>query len=208
MRIQKAIKRLCDVVLASTALIVLSPALVIVAIAIAVTSPGPVFYRQERLGMLGKPFRIVKFRSMRVDADRAAIRDRDGANVLERADPRITSVGRVIRETSLDELPQLWNVLVGDMSLVGPRPDEVHALKLYEGNERLKLKMRPGITGLAMVNGRNSIPWRKRIEWDVRYVEEFSLWLDLRIMMKTVKVLLFREGIYTSQGPGTNPDKS
>jgi lipopolysaccharide/colanic/teichoic acid biosynthesis glycosyltransferase len=162
------------------------------------TSPGPAIFRHQRLGKNGVPYTVYKFRTMYEDAEVRTRRDGQGATVIPEVDPRVTALGRFLRQWSLDELPQLWNVLWGNMSLVGPRPDELLAMELYDDRERLKLCMKPGLTGLAVVNGRNQIPWRERIEWDVRYVETFSLELDLSILLRTVKVILGREGIYTS----------
>jgi lipopolysaccharide/colanic/teichoic acid biosynthesis glycosyltransferase len=196
MRGQLLLKRGIDLAASFTGLVLLSPVLVLIAILVFVDSPGPVLFRQPRLGLNAKAFNILKFRTMTIDPALSPPRSADGANIVVRNDRRITGIGRWLRELSLDELPQLWNVLCGEMSLVGPRPDEILALDLYADNEREKLLMRPGITGLAMVNGRNSIPWRKRIDWDVRYVKQFSLRLDFLILLKTARMLLMRRGIY------------
>ena len=195
-----AVKRILDVLFALALLVVLSPLLLLVALAVRLTSPGPVLFRHQRLGRDGVPFACLKFRSMVRGAGALTRRDADGATVIGADDPRVTPVGRVLRQWSLDELPQLWNVLRGEMSVVGPRPDEVLALELYTARQRRKLEMRPGLTGLATVNGRNSIPWPERLEWDVRYVESFSLKLDLIILWRTARVVLRREGIYTAAG--------
>lgn len=193
-----ALKRAFDVLFALTLLVVLAPLLLAVALAIRLTSPGPALFRHERLGRDGVPFACLKFRSMYQGAGAATPRDADGATVISAGDPRVTPLGRVLRQWSVDELPQLWNVLRGEMSVVGPRPDEVLALALYSPRQRQKLEMRPGLTGLATVNGRNSISWPERLEWDTRYVEDFSLKLDLMILWRTAGVVLRREGIYTS----------
>jgi colanic acid biosynthesis glycosyl transferase WcaI len=192
------IKRGFDVVFALTLLVVLAPLLLLVALAVRLTSPGPVLFRHERLGRNGIPFVCYKFRSMVQGAGALAPRDACGATIVGADDPRVTPVGRVLRQWSLDELPQLWNILRGEMSVVGPRPDEVLALDLYTARQRLKLEMRPGLTGLATINGRNSISWPERLEWDASYVESFSLKLDLIILWRTAGVVLRREGIYTS----------
>jgi len=194
------VKRGFDVLFAVTLLVVLAPLLLLVALAIRLTSPGPALFRHERLGRDGVPFACLKFRSMVQGAGAMTLRDADGATVIGTDDPRVTPLGRVLRQWSVDELPQLWNVLRGEMSVVGPRPDEVLALELYTGRQRRKLEMRPGLTGLATVNGRNSIPWPERLEWDVQYVESFSLKLDLIILWRTARVVLRREGIYTAAG--------
>lgn len=194
------IKRVFDVLFAVALLVVLAPLLLLVALSIRLTSPGPVIFRHERLGQGGKPFACLKFRTMVHGAAALTERDAHGATVIGAGDPRVTPLGRVLRQWSVDELPQLWNVLRGEMSVVGPRPDEVLALALYNGRQRRKLEMRPGLTGLATVNGRNSISWPERLEWDARYVEGFSLKLDLIILWRTAGVVLRREGIYTSSG--------
>jgi lipopolysaccharide/colanic/teichoic acid biosynthesis glycosyltransferase len=197
------IKRGFDVLFALSLLVVLAPLLLLVTLAIRLTSPGPILFRHERLGRDGVPFSCLKFRSMFQGAGALTLRDADGATIVGTEDPRVTPLGRVLRQWSVDELPQLWNVLRGEMSVVGPRPDEVLALELYTGRQRRKLEMRPGLTGLATVNGRNSIPWPERLEWDARYVENFSLKLDLIILWRTAAVVLRREGIYTSAGRGS-----
>jgi lipopolysaccharide/colanic/teichoic acid biosynthesis glycosyltransferase len=196
---QLAVKRAVDIAMSLLGLIILSPLLIGIGLAIIATSPGPALFRQARLGRDGVPFRICKYRTMYQGSEAKAQRDDQGANVIPDNDPRITPLGKVLRRLSLDELPQLWNVLKGEMSLVGPRPDETLALPLYAEGEKAKLLMKPGITGLAMVNGRNSISWRERIQWDVKYVQEFSLGLDLEIVWRTVRVVVQRQGVYTSQ---------
>jgi lipopolysaccharide/colanic/teichoic acid biosynthesis glycosyltransferase len=196
--VELGIKRGIDAASSAVGLLLLTPLLLVVAAAIRMTSPGPAIFRHQRLGKNGVPYTVYKFRTMYEDAEGRTQRDAQGATVIPEVDPRVTPLGRFLRSWSLDELPQLWNVLRGDMSLVGPRPDELLAIGLYNERERLRLCMRPGLTGLAVVNGRNQIPWRERIEWDVRYVETFSLELDLSILLRTVKVILGREGIYTS----------
>ncbi len=198
-RVTLAVKRAFDVLFALTLLVVLAPLLLLVALAIRLTSPGPVLFRHERLGRRGVPFACLKFRSMVRGAGALTARDAHGATVVGAGDPRVTPLGRILRQWSVDELPQLWNILRGEMSLVGPRPDEVLALGLYSERQRFKLEMRPGLTGLATVNGRNSIPWPERLEWDARYVEDFTLKLDLIILWRTAGVVLRREGIYTSE---------
>jgi lipopolysaccharide/colanic/teichoic acid biosynthesis glycosyltransferase len=193
-----AVKRLADISIAALLLVVLSPLLIAIGLAIVLTSHGFPIFRQARLGRGGAPYRICKFRTMYRGSEAKAQRDESGANITTRNDPRVTAVGRVLRKSSLDELPQLWNVMKGEMSLVGPRPDETLALALYSDRDKVKLKMRPGLTGLAVVNGRNSITWRERIAWDVKYVEEFSLRLDFAILLRTVEVVLIGKGTYTS----------
>jgi lipopolysaccharide/colanic/teichoic acid biosynthesis glycosyltransferase len=189
-------KRGGDLLLALTLLVLLAPFLLLVALTIRLTSPGPAIFRHERLGRDGVPFACLKFRTMVAGAAALTPRDGDGAAVTTPDDPRVTPVGRLLRRWSVDELPQLWNVLRGEMSIVGPRPDEILALALYTERQRRKLEMRPGLTGLAAVNGRNRIPWPERLEWDARYVERFSLKLDLIILWRTVGAVLHGDGIY------------
>jgi lipopolysaccharide/colanic/teichoic acid biosynthesis glycosyltransferase len=181
-RIEYAIKRAIDVGAAACGLAVLGPAMLGIAAAIRLDSPGPALFVQERLGRRGKPFRLLKFRTMR----EAPIRyNPDGSTRIDDGDDRITRVGRRLRG-ALDELPQMINVLRGDMSIVGPRPDLVSQRALYTEHEARKLEALPGITSLAIVLGRTEIPWKERIAIDVRYIERWSLALDLRIMVQTV----------------------
>ncbi len=157
---------------------------VVCAAAVGLTSPGGVFFRQERVGMNGRPFLVWKFRTM-VAGDNPIFPDAS----------RITPVGRVLRRLSLDELPQLLNVAVGDMSVVGPRPTLAYQVERYDEFQRRRLDVRPGLTGLAQVNGRNSLTWARRIEFDVEYVETQSAGLDLRIVLRTVRTMLSGEGV-------------
>ena len=196
-------KRLLDMVGAISALVVLCPVVVAVALAVKLTSPGPMIFRQRRLGRGGKPFGLYKFRSMLANAP--DLRNPDGSTYSGEEDPRVTAVGRFIRKTSLDELPQLFNVLEGDMSLVGPRPDQVDQLRYYDQIEKRKLLVKPGITGLAQISGRNEIPWSMRKALDVRYVEERSLLLDLEILVKTIPYVLLRRGIHSAAGRPVSP---
>lgn len=191
---QLAIKRLADVVFSALVLVALSPLLLLIALGIKLASPGPVFYRQRRLGLNGRPFVIFKFRTMHPNAP--VLRNPDGSMYTGADDPRVFPLGRVLRKLSLDELPQFLNVLLGDMSVVGPRPDPVSYEELYEGDERDKLGLRPGITGWAMVNGRNSIPWKKRVELDAWYVRHYSLWLDAKIFLMTIPLVLLGRGVH------------
>lgn len=184
------LKRAFDVVGATALLVVLSPLLALIAVAIRLDSRGPALFRQTRAGRDDVPFEILKFRSMVVDADR------DGM-VTALGDPRVTRVGRILRMTSLDELPQLVNVVAGQMSLVGPRPLLPGTVQPHE---RRRLDVRPGCTGLPVVSGRQSIDWDERIALDLRYVDEWTFWLDLRILAKTVLVVLSRQGVYDEDG--------
>jgi lipopolysaccharide/colanic/teichoic acid biosynthesis glycosyltransferase len=181
------VKRLLDVILASVGLVLLAPLMLVLAVLVRLKLGSPVLFRQTRPGLHGKPFTMFKFRTM-TDA-----RDDDG-NLLP-DDQRLTRFGRFLRETSLDELPELWNVLKGDMSLVGPRPLLMEYLPLYTPEQARRNEVRPGITGWAQVNGRNAISWEDKFRLDVWYVDNHSLWLDLKILFLTVKKVLVREGI-------------
>ena len=172
--------RALDALGASLGLALASPALAAAALAIKLEDRGPIFYRQRRVGKDGLEFELVKLRTMVVGAER------EGAGLaVNRGDPRITRVGRVLRRLSLDELPQLLNVVRGEMSLIGPRPTLAYQVERYNPRQRRRLEVKPGITGWAQVNGRASLPWDERIELDVWYVEHRSPWVDLRIMIRT-----------------------
>jgi lipopolysaccharide/colanic/teichoic acid biosynthesis glycosyltransferase len=178
-------KRVLDLVVSLAALAVLSPLLLLIVAAIKLDSRGCVFYRQERIGRDGRPFGLWKFRSMVVGAEHR------GAGILvERDDARITRIGKWIRKLSLDEIPQLFNVVTGDMSIVGPRPGMRYQVELYDAAQRGRLAVRPGVTGWAQVNGRNAIEWPRRIELDLEYIERMTLALDLRIMLRTIPSVL------------------
>lgn len=183
------LKRITDLICAGAGLIVLTPLFLVIGLLIRLDSPGPVFFRQERAGRDGMPFSIFKFRTMHV-----APRPSRGFQSAD--DPRITRVGRWLRRLSLDELPQLINVVRGEMSLVGPRPALLYQIERYDARQRRRLDVRPGITGWAQVNGRNSLTWEEKIEYDVWYVDHCSLWLDLLILLKTAKVVLDQSGLY------------
>jgi lipopolysaccharide/colanic/teichoic acid biosynthesis glycosyltransferase len=186
-------KRLLDVIVSATACLVFLPLFAACALAVKLTSPGPALFRQPRLGKGGRPFALLKFRTMYVDS--ADLRNPDGSAYTCRADPRVTAVGRFLREWSLDELPQLFNILNGEMSLVGPRPDQVDQLRFYTAEEKRKLSVKPGLTGLAQINGRNSISWESRKALDIQYARSRSLWLDARILFRTVPYVLQRRGV-------------
>lgn len=190
------IKRGFDLVAAALALVLLSPAIAVVAWQIRRKLGSPVFFRQSRPGLHGKPFQMIKFRTMRdaVDAHGALLPDAE----------RITPFGGFLRASSLDELPELWNVLKGDMSLVGPRPLLMEYLPLYSREQGRRHEVRPGITGWAQVNGRNALRWEDKFELDVWYVDNRSFWLDLKILMLTVKKVFVREGI-SAAGQATMP---
>ncbi len=188
---QLTVKRAIDLVVAVAALLILSPLMVCIAAAIKLTSKGPVLFSQRRLGKHAKVFLLYKFRTMIDGAVNVGL----GLSTAE-SDPRITPIGRLLRRSSLDELPQLVNVLKGDMSLVGPRPTIPEHLEYYTPEQRRRLDMRPGLTGLSMIRGRANNPWSVRIRYDVEYVETFSLLLDVRIMLSTVRVVLSGENTY------------
>jgi len=175
-----ALNRVADVAIAGTALVVGSPLLALGALAVKLTSPGPVLYRQTRVGKDGVDFELLKLRTMVVGAE-----THGAGYAVDRGDARITKAGRVLRRLSLDELPQLWNVVRGDMSVIGPRPTLRYQVERYTERQRLRLAVKPGITGWAQVHGRATLPWEERIELDVWYVEHRSPLLDLRILAKT-----------------------
>ncbi len=189
--IQLSIKTIIDISAALIGIMILSPVIVTVAILVKLTSKGPVFFYQDRLGKDARIFKLYKFRTMIPDA----VNIGTGLSTAE-GDPRITSIGHFLRKTSLDELPQLLNVLKGDVSLVGPRPAVKEHLEHYGPFERRRLEMKPGVTGLAMIRGRNRNPWSVRIKYDVEYVDTFSLWLDFVILCKTVSLVLLRKDTY------------
>lgn len=184
---KRFVKRCLDFLLSLAALIILSPVLLLVAILVRCKLGSPILFKQERPGLHEKIFCMYKFRTM-TDA-----KDVDG-NLLP-DEVRLTKFGKLLRSTSLDELPELFNILKGDMAIVGPRPLLVQYLPRYNERQRRRHDVRPGFTGLAQVNGRNSISWQEKFEWDVKYVENASFLMDLRIIAKTVKVVLKRDGI-------------
>lgn len=180
-------KRIIDILGAGLGLLLLSPVLAIVAYRIGREMGSPVLFRQTRPGLRGKPFQMIKFRTMRdaIDTDGHPLPDAK----------RLTKLGRFLRSSSIDELPELWNVLKGEMSLVGPRPLLMEYLPLYSSEQARRHEVRPGITGWAQVNGRNTMSWEEKFEHDVWYVDHQSFWLDLKILLLTVKKVFVREGI-------------
>ena len=191
----KYIKRCLDFICSLLGLIILSPLLLILAILVKIDSKGPIFFKQERLGKNGKVFKIIKFRTMVVNAEHIG----EGLRVSSENDNRITKIGKILRKTSLDELPQLINVLKGDMSLVGPRPPVTyHPYKYEEYSEEQKKRfnVRPGITGLAQVKYRNSATWEERIKVDIIYVKNISFLEDFKIILRTIQSIFKKENIY------------
>jgi lipopolysaccharide/colanic/teichoic acid biosynthesis glycosyltransferase len=188
------VTRLLDVTVAAVALVVAAPLLLVAAVAIRLESPGGVIYRHQRIGRGGRPFDLWKLRTMVSGAERI------GAGLyIEPGDARITRVGALLRRFSLDELPNLVNVLRGEMSVVGPRPTVAVQVERYTPHQRRRLEVKPGITGWAQVNGRTSISWPERIELDVWYVDHRSLWLDLRVLARTARLLVSGQGLYSSE---------
>ena len=184
---QKYIKRLFDIIISFTALVVLSPVLAVTAVLVRVRLGSPVIFHQDRPGYHGKVFRLCKFRSMTDE------RGADGELLPDEV--RLTKFGKKLRATSLDELPELWNILKGDMSLIGPRPLLVKYLPLYNEFQRHRHDVKPGLTGWAQVNGRNAITWEQRFAYDVYYVKHISFWMDLKILFRTVAVVFGHSGI-------------
>lgn len=179
-------KRMMDALLAGAAIVALAPVMLFVAIAVKLDSRGPALFRQERLGLDGKPFMMVKFRSMTVGAEAGGVYVTEG-------DARVTRVGEFIRRTSLDELPQLFNILRGDMSIIGPRPVLTYhpwPLEEYTDEQRRRFDVRPGLSGWAQVNGRKTVEWPQRLEFDVEYIEKMSLAFDIKIFLMTVARVL------------------
>ncbi|WP_034595315.1 sugar transferase [Acinetobacter sp. CIP-A165] len=198
-------KRLLDIIIASSALILLSPLYFYVAYKVKKNLGSPVLFRQVRPGLHGKPFEMIKFRTMKdaVDAHGNPLPDNE----------RLTPFGKMLRSSSLDEMPELWNVIKGDMSIVGPRPLLMEYLPLYNKEQAKRHNLRPGMTGHAQVNGRNAIGWEEKFKLDTWYVENQSVWLDFKIMLKTVKKVIAKDGINEAgeatmtKFTGSTPDK-
>ncbi len=199
---ERVIKRLMDFVIAVVATIILSPLMLITALAIKIDSPGPVFFKQKRVGQNGRTFNIYKFRSMCIDAEdkKEKLMDQnemDGFMFKIKDDPRVTRVGRFIRKTSIDELPQLFNVIRGEMSLVGTRPPTVEEVSQYKRGQWRRISIKPGITGMWQISGRNDITsFDEVVELDLRYIDNWTIWLDIEILFKTVGVLVTKKGAY------------
>jgi exopolysaccharide biosynthesis polyprenyl glycosylphosphotransferase len=202
---RRFLKRVFDIAVSVVAIIALTPVWLIVPLVIKADDRGPVFFRQTRVGLDGREFRMWKFRSMRPDAEQVLARlkneleERDAGNVVMfkmRDDPRVTRVGRFLRASSIDELPQLFNVLGGSMSLVGPRPPLPREVETYEARVTRKFLVKPGITGLWQVNGRSALSWEESVRLDLSYAENWSMMLDIQILFRTAKVVLRRDGAY------------
>lgn len=192
----KAVKRFFDVVVSLTGIIICLPLLLFVAILIKLESKGPVIFKQDRLGLNGKVFKIYKFRSMCVGAEQGGVYEK-------KQDARVTRVGKLIRKTSIDELPQFFNIIKGDMALIGPRPTLTYhpwPLKQYTSEQKKRFSVRPGVTGWAQVNGRKDVPWDQRIMLDVEYVNGLSFMFELKILLKTIfKVLAMKDNVNTAE---------
>lgn len=200
-RFYRFIKRSFDIIASFIGLIVLSPIFLLVAIAIKLDDGGPVFYNQERIGKNGKPFKMYKFRSMKVNADQELNNlihknEIEGAMFKIKDDPRITRVGKFIRKSSIDEFPQLLNVLLGQMSIVGPRPPLPREVQMYSDYDWQRLYVRPGCTGLWQVTVRNSVGFHEMVNIDLEYIKKRGFWLDIKIMLKTIKVIFIPNSAY------------
>lgn len=184
---RKGLKRVIDISVSLLAILLLSPFLLVTSLLILLFLGQPIFYTQQRPGLHGVPFRIIKFRTMRnsVDSKGQPLPDEE----------RQTKFGRFLRSTSIDELPELLNILIGQMSLIGPRPLLMEYLPLYSNEQMRRHEVRPGLTGLAQVNGRNALSWEDRLAYDIEYVDNVSLWLDVKIVIKSIMVVLSRKGI-------------
>jgi len=197
-----AVKRIIDIVGSAVGMVLLSPVFVGIALAVKLTSPGPVIFSQTRVGRYGRHFRFYKFRSMYVDAEarKAELMERnesaDGVIFKMKDDPRITKVGRFLRRTSLDELPQLWNVFIGDMSLVGPRPPVPSEVMEYTLEDRKRLDVIPGITCLWQIKGRSEIPFHEQVRLDKEYILAQGVWSDIVILLKTIPAIIGGKGAY------------
>ncbi len=187
-------KRFLDIVASGTLLVILSPLFAILALIVFAHLGHPVFFRQVRPGLAGRPFELIKFRTMS--------EERDSTGALLPDEQRLSPFSRFLRSTSFDELPELWNVLKGEMSLVGPRPLLMEYLPLYSPTQARRHEVRPGLTGWAQINGRNAVSWEERFKLDVWYVDHRSMWLDLKILMRTVGLVLKRSGV-SEEGEAT-----
>jgi undecaprenyl phosphate N,N'-diacetylbacillosamine 1-phosphate transferase len=183
-------KRILDLLVTLPTVVLMLPVFIVLTIAIKLSGKGPVIFRQERAGKNGKPFMFYKFRTMRFDVDPF------GPSPKSKDDPRLTKIGKLMREYSLDELPQLFNVLKGDMSIVGPRPLYISQMTEWDERQKKRLIVKPGLTGLAQISGRGEITREEKLELDVKYVETAGFWLDLKIILKTIAQVFRRKSIY------------
>ena len=200
-KLDLSIKRLFDFFASLILFIILLPVMIVISILIKAESEGPVIFRQKRIGYMGRPFMIFKFRTMVNNAENLFRLNVDKENLgslvfQDKDDPRITKIGGFLRRTSLDELPQLVNVLIGNMTLVGPRPEIPAVADLYNDKQKLRLYIKPGVTGLAQVSGRGEIELDKTIEFDLEYIMNFSIWLDVEILFRTIRTVFKKEGAY------------
>jgi undecaprenyl phosphate N,N'-diacetylbacillosamine 1-phosphate transferase len=191
---KKYLKRILDIIIALLGLPILLLIFLVVGPIIYLEDRGPILYKADRLGKNGKVYKMYKFRSMKTKAP--DLRNEDGSTYNAEDDPRLTRIGKFIRKTSLDETPQILNVLKNDMSVIGPRPDLPDHINLYEGEEKRKLDVLPGITGYNQVFFRNSVRWKERLKNDIYYVDNLSFWLDLKILFRTIESIAFRRGIF------------
>lgn len=197
----KCIKRLLDIVISAAMLVIFSPLMLLVAILIKIYDGGPVIYSTYRVGMWGKEFLFPKFRSMQPNAEQIKdslldLNEQDGTTFKIRKDPRVTPLGTFLRKSSIDELPQLWCVLKGEMSLVGPRPPLPEEVATYSVQERARLEIKPGLTCLWQVSGRSDLPFNQQLQLDKEYIASQSIWLDIIILLKTIPAVLFGRGAY------------
>lgn len=190
------IKRVIDLILALIALPFWFIILIIIGPIIYFQDKGSIFYNAPRLGKNGKVFKMYKLRSMKLNAP--DLRNEDGSTFNSEDDPRLIQIGKFIRKTSLDETPQLLNIIKGDMSIIGPRPDLPEHIKMYEGDEERKLEVRPGVTGYNQAYFRNTVPWKERIKNDIYYIDQLSWWLDIKIFFRTAKSVLKREDVFVT----------
>ena len=191
------IKKIFDIIICLISLIILFPIFIISGILIKLDSKGSIFFIQDRVGKDGKIFKIYKFRTMVPNAEKIGL-----GCAVKKDDPRITRVGKYLRLTGIDELPQILNVLKGEMSLVGPRPTLLYQVKQYSAWEKRRLEMKPGITSLMVISGHDTLSWPEKIKNDIWYIDHWSLWLDLKILFKTIWVIIFtRKGIYYEDNP-------
>ena len=202
---KKYLKRVLDLSLAIIALPFWLILLIVIGPIIYFQDKGSIFYNATRLGKDGKIFKMYKLRSMKMNAP--DLRNEDGSTFNAEDDPRLTKIGKFIRKTSLDETPQLLNIIKGDMSIIGPRPDLPEHIELYEGNEIRKLEVRPGVTGFNQAYYRNTVPWKERIQHDIYYIDHLSFLLDIKIFFRTVVSVLKREDVFVSEDITNSNDK-